>query len=454
MRRKLFGTDGIRGVANAEPMTVEIATAIGRAVAYHFRNGIGRHKIVIGKDTRLSGYMFETALSAGIMSMGGDVLLVGPLPTPGIAFITSSMRADAGVVISASHNPFYDNGIKIFGGDGFKLPDELEGRIEELMTSSILDESRPGPESIGKAQRIDDATGRYVVYLKNTFPKRLTLDGLKIIADCGNGAGYRAAPSVFEELGAKVVTLGGKPDGFNINKNCGALHPENVAREIREQGAHIGICLDGDGDRCVVVDEKGDELNGDHLMAICGIDMFERKKLKKKTVVTTMMSNIGLELAFGKAGVRIKRTDVGDRYVLEELRRGGYNFGGEQSGHIIFLDHSTTGDGILASLQILKVMIEKERPLSELKKVMVDYPQVLLNLEVEEKIPLNKLRNTVRLIESYEKDLKGKGRLFVRYSGTEPLLRIMVEGNDHSDISNIAKHIAEKAADEIRRGIS
>ena len=450
MRRKLFGTDGIRGIANAEPMTVETATAVGRAVAYYFRNSISRHKIVIGKDTRLSGYMFETAISAGIMSMGGDVLLVGPLPTPGIAFITASMRAEAGIVISASHNPFYDNGIKIFGGDGYKLPDEAEGRIEELMTSSILNESRPGPEHIGKAQRIDDATGRYVVYLKNTFPRRRTLDGLKIVVDCGNGAAYRAAPSVFEELGARVFNLGGSPDGFNINKGCGALHPENVSRAIREQGAHIGICLDGDGDRCIIVDEKGEQLNGDHIMAICGIDLAEDKKLKKKTIVSTMMSNIGFELAMAKSGIKVRRTDVGDRYVLEEMRRGSYNFGGEQSGHIIFLDHSTTGDGILASLQILKAIIEKEKPLSELKKVMENFPQVLLNLEVERKVPLKNLKKTTRLIESYEKDLRGKGRLFIRYSGTELLLRIMVEGDDHSDISNIAKHIAEKASDEIR----
>ncbi|NIO17104.1 MAG: phosphoglucosamine mutase [Deltaproteobacteria bacterium] len=451
MRRKLFGTDGIRGIANAEPMTVETATAVGRAVAYHFRNSFGKHKIVIGKDTRLSGYMFETALSAGILSMGGDVLLVGPLTTPGIAFITASMRADAGVVISASHNPFYDNGIKIFGGDGFKLPDDVEGRIEELMTSSILDEHRPGPEDIGKASRIEDATGRYVVYLKSTFPKRLTLDGIKVVVDCGNGAGYRAAPSVFQELGAQVKIIGGNPDGFNINKDCGSLHPENISQMVRDEGANLGICLDGDGDRCIIVDDKGDILNGDHIMAVCGINMLQEKKLKKKTIVATMMSNIGFELAMEKAGVRVKRADVGDRYVIEEMRRGNFNFGGEQSGHIIFLDHATTGDGILASLQLMKVVIQKGRPLSELRKVMEDFPQVLLNLEVDRKIPLRQLRETANLIRDYEKNLIGRGRLYVRYSGTEHLLRIMVEGEDQNDISHIARHIAEKATREIKR---
>lgn len=453
MRRKLFGTDGIRGISNSEPMTVETATSVGKAVAYHFRNGVGKHKIVIGKDTRLSGYMFETALSAGITSMGGDVLLVGPLPTPGIAFITSSMRADAGVVISASHNPFYDNGIKIFGADGYKLPDGVEDRIEELMSSSVLNEYRPGPGDIGKALRIDDATGRYVVYLKSTFPKHLTLDGLRIVVDCGNGAGYKAAPSVMEELGAKITVIGGKPDGFNINRECGALYPEQVSNTVLKESAHIGICLDGDGDRCIVVDEKGKELNGDHIMAICGLDMHGEKRLRKKTIVTTMMTNVGFEIAMKDAGVRVKRTAVGDRYVLEGMRRHGYNFGGEQSGHIIFLDHSTTGDGILASLQLLKVMVEKGKPLSELKSIMEDYPQVLLNVEVKKRVPLKQLKNTTRLIQNYEKQIEGKGRLFIRYSGTEPLLRIMVEGDDYTHISEIAQNIAERASEEIRGAV-
>ena len=451
MKRKLFGTDGIRGISNSEPMTVEMATAIGRAVAYHFKNGSGRHRIVIGKDTRLSGYMFETAISAGIISMGGDVLLVGPLTTPGIAFITASMRADAGIVISASHNPFFDNGIKIFGGDGFKLPDRVEARLEELIKSPILDEYRPGPENIGRATRIDDATGRYVVYLKHTFPAGLTLDGVKMVVDCANGAGYKAAISVFQELGAEVIPLSVEPDGLNINRDCGALFPENVANEVRKQRAHIGIALDGDGDRIIVVDEKGEELNGDQTMAICALDMLHGRNLKKKTVVVTMMSNIGFELAMKNVGIKVRRTQVGDRYILEELRKGGYNFGGEQSGHIIFLDHSTTGDGILAALQLLKVLVEKGRPLSELKNVMESFPQVLLNVEVKKQVPLKSLKKTGSLIKSYSKSLDGKGRLFIRYSGTEPLLRIMVEGTEREQISNIAREIAEVASYEIGR---
>ncbi len=454
MRRKLFGTDGIRGISNKEPMTVETATKVGRAVAYYFKNGKGRRRIVIGKDTRLSGYMFETAISAGIISMGGDVLLVGPLTTPGIAFITSSMRADAGIVISASHNPFYDNGIKIFGGDGFKLADEIEARLEEIMDSPVLDEYRAGPENIGRAFRIDDATGRYVVYLKNTFPKNLTLDGISIVLDCANGAGYKAAPAVFSELGARVYTIGVDPDGLNINKECGALHPERVAKEVIKRGADIGIALDGDGDRIIVVDEKGEELNGDHILAICALDMLREKRLKKKAVVVTMMSNIGLEIAMKEAGIRVKRTRVGDRYVLEEMRRGGYNLGGEQSGHIIFTDYSTTGDGILAGLQLLKIMVEKGKPLSELRKICDMFPQVLLNVRVEKKIPLENLKETTSVIKSYEKKLDGRGRVFVRYSGTEPLLRVMVEGTDQDEISKVAGDIADVAMKEIRRIMS
>ncbi len=449
MKRTLFGTDGIRGISNKEPMTVETATAIGRAVAYFFKNSSGRHKIVIGKDTRLSGYMFETAISAGIISMGGDVLLVGPLTTPGIAFITVGMRADAGIVISASHNPFFDNGIKVFGRNGFKLPDASEVRLEELLRSPILDEYRPGPDRIGRAYRIDDATGRYVVYLKNTFPKGRTLDGVKMVVDCANGAGYKAAISVFQELGAEVIPLGVEPDGLNINRECGALFPENISREVKAQRAHIGIALDGDGDRIIVVDEKGNELNGDQIIAICALDMLKERNLNKKSVVVTMMSNIGFEIAMKNAGVKVRRTQVGDRYVLEEMRKGGYNLGGEQSGHILFLDHSTTGDGILAALQLLKVMIEEGKPLSELKRVMEPYPQVLLNVEVKKKLPISSLPKTHRLIEAHTRSLDGKGRLYIRYSGTEPLLRIMIEGTDQGVISDMAREIAESASREI-----
>ena len=449
MKRTLFGTDGIRGISNKEPMTVETATAIGRAVAYFFKNGSGRHKIVVGKDTRLSGYMFETAISAGIISMGGDVLLVGPLTTPGIAFITVGMRADAGIVISASHNPFFDNGIKVFGGNGFKLPDSSEARLEELMRSPVLDEYRPGPDRIGKAYRLDDATGRYVVYLKNTFPKGKTLDGMKMVVDCANGAGYKSAICVFQELGAEVIPMGVEPDGLNINRECGALFPENIAKEVKAHKAQIGIALDGDGDRLIVVDEKGNELNGDQIMAVCALDMLKEKRLRKKSVIVTMMSNIGFEIAMNNAGIKVKRTEVGDRYVLEEMRKGGYNLGGEQSGHILFLDHSTTGDGILAALQLLKVMVETGKPLSEIKKVMESYPQVLLNVEVKEKVPLSALSKTDKLLQAHSRSLDGRGRLYIRYSGTEPLLRIMVEGTDQRVISDMAREIAETASREI-----
>ncbi|MBU1454649.1 MAG: phosphoglucosamine mutase, partial [Proteobacteria bacterium] len=332
--RKLFGTDGIRGVANIYPMTTEIAMQVGRAIAFIVKNRSGRHRIVVGKDTRLSGYMIENALAAGICSMGVDVLLVGPLPTPGIAFITTSMRADAGVVISASHNPFQDNGIKIFSHDGFKLPDKLEADIEDLIFSQKMAALRPVAEEIGRAKRIDDAKGRYIVFLKNIFPKKYTLEDLHIVLDCANGATYGVAPHVFEELGAKVTTLGVSPDGKNINHQCGALHPELMAAKVKETGADIGLALDGDGDRLIVCDEKGRVVGGDHVMAACAQDLMKKRKLKKKTLVTTVMSNMGLEVAMAKMGGKMVRTKVGDRYVVEEMRRKGYSFGGEQSGHL------------------------------------------------------------------------------------------------------------------------
>lgn len=441
MTRKLFGTDGIRGVANVDPMTGEMALQLGRAIAHIFKEVKGKHRIVVGKDTRLSGYMLETALASGICSMGGDVMLVGPLPTPGIAFITTSMRANAGVVISASHNPYYDNGIKIFSRDGFKLPDDMEQRIEALILSNHLQSLRPTASEVGKAHRIDDAIGRYVVFLKNTFPNNLTLEGLRIALDCANGAAYRVAPTVLEELGAEVIPIGVEPNGENINENCGSLHPEVVSHLVLEKGADIGMALDGDGDRIVFVDRKGNQVDGDYILAICSLQMLSENTLKKGTLVTTVMSNIGLDRTVRSAGGRVIRTQVGDRYVVEEMVRGDYNLGGEQSGHTIFLDHNTTGDGILTALQVLAIMKKKERPLDELAKVMVPLPQVLYNVEVKEKKSLSEFPEIDKRIREVEKSLGHSGRLLIRYSGTEPLLRIMVEGEDEPKLHRIAQDL-------------
>jgi phosphoglucosamine mutase len=448
MTRRLFGTDGIRGVANVDPMTGEVAMQLGRAIAHLFKEVKGRHRIVVGKDTRLSGYMLETALASGICSMGADVMLVGPLPTPGIAFITTSMRANAGVVISASHNPYYDNGIKIFSQNGFKLPDEMEQRIEELLLSNHLQSLRPTASEVGKAHRIDDAVGRYVVFLKNTFPNTLTLDGLRIVLDCANGATYRVAPTVLEELGAEVIPIGIEPDGENINANCGSLHPEVMSRLVVEKNADLGMALDGDGDRIVFADRKGRDVDGDHILAICGLQMLAERGLKKATVVTTVMSNMGLDRAVKAAGGRVVRTQVGDRYVVEEMVRGDYNLGGEQSGHTVFLDHNTTGDGVLTALQVLAIMKRKEKTLDELARVMESLPQVLYNVEVREKRDLSEFPEIKKTIEKIEKTLGEGGRLLVRYSGTEPLLRIMIEGEDENRLHHLAqdlKGVVEKS---------
>ncbi|KAA0895386.1 phosphoglucosamine mutase [Oryzomonas rubra] len=442
--KKLFGTDGVRGVANIYPMTSEIAMQLGRAAAYIFkRAGKRRHRIVIGKDTRLSGYMLENALVAGICSMGVDVLVVGPLPTPGIANITSSMRADAGVVISASHNDFQDNGIKFFSADGFKLPDEIELKIENLIETNHIDSLRPTATEVGKAFRIDDAAGRYIVFLKNTFPQEMDLSGLKIVLDCANGAAYKVAPAVFEELGAEVIPLGVKPNGTNINAGCGSLHPEVISKAVKEHRADIGIALDGDADRVIVCDEFGNEVDGDHIMAICATDMLRRNILKKNTLVATVMSNMGLDIAVRKAGGTVIKTAVGDRYVVEEMRKGGYNLGGEQSGHMIFLDHSTTGDGILSALQLLAVMRREGKPLSELAKLMIALPQVLVNTRVAEKKDIMTIPEIAARIGDVEKKLGSEGRVLIRYSGTEPLLRVMIEGQDKYEITTWANEIAE-----------
>ncbi len=444
--RRLFGTDGVRGTANIYPMTTDIAMQIGRAIAFQLKDSRHKSRIVIGKDTRLSGYMIENALAAGICSMGVNILLVGPLPTPGIAFITSSMRADAGVVISASHNPFQDNGIKIFSADGFKLPDSQEVEIEDLIFSQKMAALRPVAEEVGRAARIDDARGRYIVHLKNTFPRQYTLEGLHVVVDCAHGATYGVAPSVFEELGARVTAIGVSPDGTNINDNCGALHPEVISAHVKECGADIGIALDGDGDRLIVADEKGNIVDGDHIMAICAADLMARRKLKKKTLVATVMSNLGLEHAMNGMGGRLLRTQVGDRYVVEEMRRGGFNLGGEQSGHLVFFDHNTTGDGILAALQLLAVMIKKDRPLSEIAGIMETVPQVLKNVRTPIRIKPEEVRGFTEMVEKAEKKLGSDGRILVRPSGTEPIIRVMVEGGDEKLICRMADELCHHLA--------
>ena len=444
MKKRLFGTDGVRGVANIYPMTTEIAMQLGRAAAYIFKkDNPRRHRIVIGKDTRLSGYMIENALVAGICSMGVDVLLVGPLPTPGIAFITSSMRADAGVVISASHNPYQDNGIKFFSADGFKLPDETELEIEKLIFGNEIDSLRPVADEVGKAFRIDDACGRYIVFLKNSFPHQLDLNGLKIVLDCANGAAYKVAPAVLQELGAEVIPMGVKPNGSNINAGCGSLYPEVIARAVKEHGAHLGMALDGDADRVIFVDEQGHEVDGDQIMAICSLDMMKQGKLAHNTLVATVMSNLGLDIALRDAGGRVVKTAVGDRYVVEEMRRGGYNLGGEQSGHMIFLDHNTTGDGMVSALQLLAIMQRTGKPLSELASVMTTLPQVLLNVRVASRQDINIVPEIARTVKDAEQKLAETGRVLIRYSGTEPLLRIMLEGQDEKQITELAQGIAD-----------
>ncbi len=440
--RRFFGTDGIRGEANTYPMTSEIALRLGRAVAHVLCQGKGRHRILIGKDTRLSGYMLETAMASGVCSMGVDVLLVGPLPTPGIAFLTHSMRADAGVVISASHNPFQDNGIKIFYSNGFKLPDDTEERIEQFMFENAIDDLRPTAQAIGKAFRIDDAVGRHIVALKHVLPKDLTLEGIKIVVDCANGAAYRVAPAVFEELGARVFPMGVKPDGRNINRKCGSLHPEGMIQAVRRHRADLGIALDGDADRVVMATEEGELIDGDHLLAISARHMMAQKTLKKKTVVATVMSNLGLEMALERMGIKLARTPVGDRYVVETMRKKGYNLGGEQSGHLIFLDHATTGDGVVAALVTLAVMLRDGKPLSELSRVFTRVPQVLVNEEVEEKRPIQDLPRVQREIARVKEALGGEGRVLVRYSGTENKVRVMVEGPDRKRIRAFAREIA------------
>lgn len=440
--RKLFGTDGVRGVANQDPMTSEMALRIGRAAAHVFRDSSRRHRIVIGKDTRLSGYMIESALTSGLCSIGVDVLLVGPVPTPGIAFLTRSLRADAGVVISASHNPYEDNGIKFFGRDGFKLPDEVEKKMEDLIFSGTIDAIRPTAAEIGKAFRIDDAIGRYNEFVKSSIPRGMDLSGLRVVVDSANGAAYKIGPRILIELGADVISLYDQPNGMNINQGCGSLYPEVISRAVKANGAQIGIAFDGDADRVMLCDEKGAVIDGDAVMAVCALQMMKEGRLKKKTLVATVMSNLGLEIALQKAGGKLVRAPVGDRYVMEKMLEGGYNLGGEQSGHVIFLDHNTTGDGLITALQVLAIMKQTGKSLSGLAACMKTYPQTLVNVKVKERRDLMSIPEIVQRMAEVEKKLGGSGRLLVRYSGTEPKVRVMIEGEDERGIKTLAEDLA------------
>ena len=435
--QKIFGTDGVRGTANVEPVTAETALKLGRAAAYVFKNlerqsrSRGRHKIVIGKDTRLSGYMLENAISSGILSMGVDVLFIGPLPTPGVAYATRSLRADAGIVITASHNPYADNGIKFFRADGYKLDDKIEDKIENLVFSGEIENIRPTADAVGKAVRIDDALGRYIEFAKASFPRGLTLEDIRIVVDCAHGAAYKSTPCVLRELGAEVIVYGNQPNGMNINQDCGSMHPEAVCRKVVEHKAQLGIAHDGDADRVLLCDEKGNLIDGDDIMAIAAIDMLAHKTLAEKTLVTTVMSNAGLEAAIKSAGGKMVRTAVGDRNVIDEMLRHDFNFGGEQSGHLIFRDFGTTGDGLVAALQILRIVKARQTPLSKLAKCWTRFPQLITNVRVREKKPFEQLDGVDKLVGEAGVELKKQGgRLLLRYSGTEPKARLLLEGRD------------------------
>ncbi|MEL6545668.1 MAG: phosphoglucosamine mutase [Myxococcota bacterium] len=448
-KRKLFGTDGIRGVANQYPMTCEVALALGRAVAHQARQGEHRHRILIGKDTRLSGYMIEMAFASGVCSMGVDALMIGPMPTPAVAFLTRDMRCDAGVMISASHNPYEDNGIKIFARDGFKLPDEKELELERFMEDDDVGAIRPTREAVGKAGRIADARGRYIAKLKHAFPAHMGLEGLRIVVDCANGAAYRVAPTVLSELGAEVKAIGTEPDGRNINREVGALHINNVQTMVRETRADLGIALDGDADRIIVVDDKAQVLDGDVLLAIGAEELMARGELGNNTVVATVMSNLALDHYVKGLGGSVVRTQVGDRYVVGEMRKTGCTFGGEQSGHLVYLDHSTTGDGMLAGLKLLSAMKRQGAKASDLREKMTLVPQHLLNIKVREKKPLEELPSVQDAIAAVENELGDAGRVLVRFSGTEAKARVLVEGPEARLIERLAKQIAS----EIRRAL-
>ena len=441
---KLFGTDGIRGRVNTYPMTPENALRIGMAAAIVLgKEHHGRNTILIGKDTRLSGYMIESALTSGICSMGMNVTLVGPLPTPGIAFLTRTMRIDAGVVISASHNPFYDNGIKFFSYNGFKLPDDIEKKIEELVKDDSFERYRAKGEEVGKAYRLDDATGRYIEYIKSTLKKGVTFEGMKVVVDCANGAAYKTTPWLLRELGAEVISINDSPDGININDRCGALHMEGIRKAVILHKADVGIAHDGDADRTLLCDEKGRIIDGDQIMGMCAVDMDTRGELKKNTVVATVMSNLGLEKYFEKNGIKLLRTKVGDRYVAEKMLADDYNFGGEQSGHIIFLDYNTTGDGQITAMQVLNLMRNKNTSLSKLASPIKLFPQVLMNVEVEKKQDIRTVPAIMDALKAAEQRLDGRGRILVRPSGTEPKIRVMLEGDDIKLINRIGRNIAK-----------
>jgi phosphoglucosamine mutase len=448
--KRIFGTDGVRGTANIEPVTAETVLKLGRAAAHVFKNleaharGRGRFKIVVGKDTRLSGYMLENALSAGILSMGVDVLFIGPLPTPGVAYVTRSLRADAGIVITASHNPYDDNGIKFFRPDGYKLDETIESRVEHLVFTGEIENIRPTAGAIGKAVRIDDALGRYIEFAKASFPKGQTLEGLRVVVDCAHGAAYKATPCVLHELGAEIFVFGNQPDGTNINRDCGSMHPDVMCQKVWEHRAHLGIAHDGDADRVLLCDETGTLIDGDDIMAIAALDMLRQGNLKAQTLVTTVMSNAGLDAAIHAAGGTVLRTGVGDKNVIDEMLRGGFNFGGEQSGHIIFRDHGTTGDGLVAALQILRIVRERNQPLSALVKCWTRFPQLVTNIRVREKRPFEELDGVMDLVRQAEAHVQAEGgRLLLRYSGTEPKARLLIEGRDRGALELWSRRIAE-----------
>jgi phosphoglucosamine mutase len=451
---KLFGTDGIRGTANIEPMTPQTVSKVGQAIGIMLQQGVLKSaspvkKVVIGKDTRLSGYMIEQALASGLNSMGVYVQLVGPLPTPGIGYLSRTMRASAGIVISASHNAYQDNGIKIFGSDGYKIQDNLEKEIERLVLKEDLNRYLvPSPE-VGRTKRIEDAQGRYIVYAKNTFPLEYTLDGLRIVLDTANGAAYRVAPAIFEELGAEVIQIGDNPNGININDKVGALYPAKLAEAVKEFRADVGISLDGDADRVIMCDEKGQILNGDHILGLCALFLKQKSALKNNTLVVTHMSNFGLEKKMKENGIQVVKVGVGDKYVVEEMRKNGYNLGGEQSGHIIFSDHTTTGDGCIAALSVLAVLRESGFKMSDLNQLIEDVPQVLINCRVRHRKELSEISGYQDLKNKIDTELAGQGRTFIRFSGTEPVIRILVEGPDKIKINQYAESIARLLEKEL-----
>ena len=449
-RKKIFGTDGVRGVANVEPVTAETALKLGRAAAHVFTtlnpraHPTGtRPRIVLGKDTRLSGYMLENAFVAGITSLGVDVLVIGPLPTPGVAYITRSLRADAGIVLSASHNSYEDNGIKFFRHDGYKLDDQVEGQIEQLVFTGHIDSVRPTAGKIGRATRIDDALGRYVEYAKTSFPRKMTLEKMRIAVDVANGAAYKSTPCILRELGADLVVAHNAPNGTNINAQCGSTFPEEIQRIVKESGVNVGITHDGDADRVLLCDENGEIVDGDEILAIAAVDLLSSNRLEKNTLVATVMSNFGLDETLAAHDGKVVRAKVGDRYVLEEMVANNFNLGGEQSGHMIFRDFTTTGDGIISALQILRIMQATGKPLSELKRCLKKYPQAQRNLRVKEKTPLENLPDVMKLVGEAEKELSGKGRVLLRYSGTEPKIRLLIEGRELDKIDRQANRIAD-----------